>query len=76
MLQKEWAFLNANLQRKGICIGVQELYIAATAKARGIRSSHTQHKRLSTAQYSPHQPLGVRKTVLRLEQNSNFFTGP
>ena len=32
---KEWAFLNASLQRKGICVGVQDLYIAATAKARG-----------------------------------------
>lgn len=32
---KEWAFLNASLQRKGICVGVQDLYIAATAKAQG-----------------------------------------
>ena len=30
---KEWAYLNASLQRKGICVGLQDLYIAATAKA-------------------------------------------
>lgn len=34
-IAKEWAFLNANLQSKGICVGVQDLYIAATAKAHG-----------------------------------------
>lgn len=33
---KEWAYLNASLQRRGICVGVQDLYIAATAKAQGL----------------------------------------
>ena len=32
---KEWAYLNSSLQRRGICVGVQDLYIAATAKAQG-----------------------------------------
>lgn len=32
---KEWAYLNASLQRKGHHVGVQDLYIAATAKAHG-----------------------------------------
>lgn len=37
---KEWAIMNASLQHKGICIGVQDLYIAATAKAHGFALSH------------------------------------
>lgn len=32
---KEWAFMNAALQKKGITIGVQDLYIAASAKVHG-----------------------------------------
>lgn len=32
---KEWAYLNANLRLKGISVGVQDLYIAATAKSKG-----------------------------------------
>ncbi len=32
---KEWAFLNASLQKEGHNIGVQDLYIAATAKSHG-----------------------------------------
>src|SRR6516165_1122884 len=32
---KEWAFLNATLQKKGLTVGVQDLYIAACAKAHG-----------------------------------------
>lgn len=32
---KEWAFQNAMLQKKGITVGVQDLYIAASAKVRG-----------------------------------------
>lgn len=34
-IAKEWAYLNAGLQRKGVSVGVQDLYIAATAKAHG-----------------------------------------
>ena len=34
-IAKECAYLNAGLQRRGICVGVQNLYIAATAKAQG-----------------------------------------
>jgi predicted nucleic acid-binding protein len=34
-IAKEWAYINSSLQRKGICVGVQDLYIAATAKAQG-----------------------------------------
>lgn len=32
---KEWAYLNASLLRKGHTVGVQDLYIAATAKSHG-----------------------------------------
>lgn len=32
---KEWAYLNAFLLRKGKIVGVQDLYIAATAKSQG-----------------------------------------
>lgn len=32
----EWGHLNAQLQRKGICVGVQDLYIAATAKSHNL----------------------------------------
>lgn len=32
---KEWALLNASLQSKGHIVGVQDLYIAATAKSHG-----------------------------------------
>jgi len=32
---KEWAYLNASLQRKGHTVPVQDLYIAATAKSHG-----------------------------------------
>lgn len=34
-IAKEWAFLNSALQKKGVNVGVQDLYIAATAKAHG-----------------------------------------
>lgn len=33
---KEWGTINANLQKKGICVGVQDLYIGATVKAYGL----------------------------------------
>lgn len=33
---KEWAYLNAALTQKGHNIGVQDLYIAATAKSHGL----------------------------------------
>jgi predicted nucleic acid-binding protein len=33
---KEWGSLNAQLLKKGISIGVQDLYIAATAKSFGL----------------------------------------
>lgn len=29
---KEWGLLNANLNKKGLCVGVQDLYIGATAR--------------------------------------------
>lgn len=32
----EWGALNASLLRKGIIVGIQDLYIAATAKANGL----------------------------------------
>lgn len=32
---REWAFLNASLQKKGITVSVQDLYIAASARAHG-----------------------------------------
>lgn len=32
---KEWAYLNAALQKNGHSVGVQDLYIAATAKSHG-----------------------------------------
>lgn len=32
---REWAFLNSSLQKKGITISVQDLYIAASARAHG-----------------------------------------
>jgi predicted nucleic acid-binding protein len=34
-IAKEWACLNASLQKKGLNIGVQDLYLAATARAYG-----------------------------------------
>lgn len=33
---KEWAYLNAALLQKGHIVGVQDLYIAATAKSHGL----------------------------------------
>lgn len=35
-IAKEWGFLNAELRKKGIAMSVQDLYIAATAKAQGL----------------------------------------
>lgn len=32
---REWAFLNCSLQKNGITVGVQDLYIAASARAHG-----------------------------------------
>lgn len=32
---REWAFLNSSLQKKGITVSVQDLYIAASARAHG-----------------------------------------
>ncbi len=34
-IAKEWAYLNASLQSQGQNVGVQDLYIAATAKSYG-----------------------------------------
>lgn len=34
-IAKEWAYINSHLQRRGMSVGVQDLYIAATAKAHG-----------------------------------------
>jgi len=36
VVAKEWGHLNALLKRKGITIGVQDLYIAAIAKSHGL----------------------------------------
>ncbi len=33
---KEWAYLNSSLLKKGHIVGVQDLYIAATAKSHGL----------------------------------------
>jgi predicted nucleic acid-binding protein len=32
---REWAFLNSSLQKEGITVSVQDLYIAATVRAHG-----------------------------------------
>jgi predicted nucleic acid-binding protein len=48
---KEWGNLNASLSRQGICVGVQDLYIAATAKSYNLA--------LATINIKDFQTLGI-----------------
>lgn len=59
---KEWGTLNARLLKKGVSVGVQDLYIGATAKAYSLELVTLNHKDFQAMELLLVNPFGSHDT--------------
>ena len=64
LIALEWGSLSATLQKKGVTIGVQDLYIAATAKSKGLAIITVNVKDFKNLDIPIINPWEVQKSIV------------